>query len=294
MTHVIYAALYERPELAAGWLEQEQMRVNDGMLRNALGPLIEGAPGLRHVALLQGAKAYGVHVRRAPVPSCEGRDEARDVPNFYWLQEDWLKQRGAGADWRWTIFRPPLIVGRSLGSAMNVIPALGVYAALLREAGEPLHLPADSQGLIEAVDADLLARALAWAGEAASAADQVFNVTNGDVMSWPNVWPAIARALDMRPGAVVPVSLAAAVPPRAAEWDTIRERHGLVSPALDAFVGLGLQYVDLMFLATRAPGVLAASLSTVKLRQAGFQECMHSEDMWRKWFDHFRAEKLLP
>ena len=36
MTHVVYAALYERPGLIAGWRESEQITVNDRMLRNLM------------------------------------------------------------------------------------------------------------------------------------------------------------------------------------------------------------------------------------------------------------------
>ena len=43
----------------------------------------------------------------------------------------------------------------------------------------------------------MLARAIAWAGESEAARNEVFNVTNGDVFTWPNVWPAIADALGM-------------------------------------------------------------------------------------------------
>ena len=41
-----------------------------------------------------------------------------------------------GRTWSWSILRPVLIVGESVGSAMNVIPALGVYAAMMRRAGK--------------------------------------------------------------------------------------------------------------------------------------------------------------
>src|SRR6185436_13771935 len=59
VTHLVYAALHERPGLVAGWQEEEQIRINEAMLRNLFEPLQQAAPGLRHVALLQGTKAYG-------------------------------------------------------------------------------------------------------------------------------------------------------------------------------------------------------------------------------------------
>ena len=35
-------------------------------------------------------------------------------------------------------------------------------------------------------------------------------------------------------------------------------------------------------------------VSTVKIRQAGFTECMDTEDMFRKWIAHFQRTGLLP
>ena len=88
---------------------------------------------------------------------------------------------------------------------MDLIPPLGVYAAMLREQGRALDYPAGAARVSQAVDVDLLARAIAWSGEAEAARNEAFNVTNGDVFTWENVWPAIAEALEMKPGAAVPL-----------------------------------------------------------------------------------------
>ena len=118
-----------------GWRDPEQMRINDAMLRNLLDPLLAAAPGLAHVTLLQGTKAYGVHVEPVPVPARE-RWPRHPHDNFYWLQEDYLRERQAGSRWHFTILRPQVIFGESIGSAMNPIPAIGVYAALLKAQGK--------------------------------------------------------------------------------------------------------------------------------------------------------------
>ena len=93
VTHLVYAALFELPSLVDGWRDNRQIATNDQMLRNLLEPLLEANPGLQHITLLQGTKAYGVHVRPLIVPAREGRSELRHQPNFYWAQEDYLKER---------------------------------------------------------------------------------------------------------------------------------------------------------------------------------------------------------
>ena len=264
------------------------------MLRNLLEPLIEAAPGLRHVTLLQGTKAYGAHVRPLIVPAREGRSELREQPNFYWAQEDYLKQRQAGSSWHWTILRPVLIVGEAIGGAMNLIPALGVYAALSRLRGESLPYPGGGPRVGQAVDADLLARAIDWAGEAHNARNDTFNVTNGDVFVWENIWPAIAEAVGMRAGAPVPFALRGLLETGEADWDAIRARHRLLAPGLREFVGQSMEYADYQMRFGRTDSGPPSIVSTVKINQAGFHDTMDTEMMFREWFRTFQRSRLLP
>jgi nucleoside-diphosphate-sugar epimerase len=300
VTHLVYAALFERPGLVAGWQEEEQIRTNDLMLRNLLGAVERASPALRHVALLQGTKAYGVHVRPLAVPARENRSEMHEQPNFYWNQERHLRERQRqaaqeGKAWSWSILRPVLIVGCSVGSAMNVIPALGVYAAMMRRAGKrKLDYPGGVGRVAQAVDADLLARAIAWSGESEKARNEIFNVTNGDIFVWPNVWPAIADALGFAPGEHVPLRLDAEIRPREAAWAEIRAAHGLASGPLKEFVGLSFEYADYTMGYGRDKPGPPAIVSTIKLMQAGFHEVMDTEAMFRKAFAEMQAKKLLP
>ena len=293
-THLVYAALYEAPNLVDGWRDPGQIRINDLMLRNLMAALEPVSRELRHVALLQGTKAYGVHVRPLTVPAREGRSEMYEQPNFYWSQESFLRELQKGKSWHWSILRPVLIVGLAMGGAMDLIPPLGVYAAMLREQGRPLDYPGGAARVSQAVDVDLLARAIAWAGEAAAARNEAFNVTNGDVFSWENVWPAIADVLEMKPGNAVPLSLTQAYPKWIAPWDALRRRHDLISPGLEAFVGLSFQYADYTMRHGQTQSGPPSIVSTVKINQAGFTEMMDTEAMFRKWFRQAKASRLLP
>ena len=247
------------------------------------------------MALLQGTKAYGVHVRPLTVPARENRSEMHEQPNFYWNQERYLRGAQQGKAWHWSILRPVLIVGDSVGSAMNVIPALGVYAAMMRRAGKTsLDYPGGVGRVAQAVDADLLARAIAWSGESETAKNEIFNVTNGDVFMWPNVWPAIADSLGFAAGDHVPLALDKEIRPLEAEWAEIRAQHGLRSGSLKEFVGLSFEYADYtMGFGRNTPGP-PALVSTIKLQQAGFHEVMDTEAMFRKCFAEMQAKRLLP
>ena len=294
VTHVVYTALSEAPGLVPGWRDRAQMQRNLTMLRNVLDPLCRSARSLEHISLLQGTKAYGVHLEVTPIPARE-RWPRHPHENFYFLQEDHLRAAQRDATFTFTIWRPQVVYGESFASPMNLIPAIGAYAAVLRESGEPLAFPGGATGLTEAVDADLLAEAFEWATHCAAARNETFNITNGDVFSWRDAWPAIAESLGMDIGPDRPLSLADEMPRRAGEWAAIVDRYRLRSPrALDAFVGDSFVYADMLFHhgsdVVRPP----ALVSTIKLRQAGFGACIDTEDMFRKWFERFRHRRLLP
>lgn len=301
VTHVVYAALIEQPGLLPGWLDDATIAQNGRMLTNLFEPLLLAATKLEHVSLLHGTKAYGIHhpaIGRAGVKNpLREREPRRPHPNFYFVQEDYLRERQRAGGWGLTVFRPTVIYGDAFGANMNPIPALAAYAALLREEGRPLDFPgrAGVQPVREAVDAGLVAEALVWAATAPAARNETFNLTNGDVFVWDHIWPAIADTLGMEVGEHRPLSLAEALPRRDGEWAALVEKYGLRAPRnLLDFVGYNsLIYTDLMLAGQPAPTVPILN-STIKGRQAGFHACMDSEDMFRKWFRQLQEQRILP
>ncbi len=296
VTHLVFAALYEKPEVIPGWLDPEQIETNGRMLRNLFEPLRGAAKGLKQVILLQGTKAYGAHVRPIELPARPNRSEARDVPNFYWLQQDYLEALAADAGWGLTILRPQIVFGVAVGGALNPIAAIGAYGALMKEAGEPLHYTGGKAAQVyEGVHADLIADAVVWATNAEAALGQTYNLTNGDVMTFRGVWPAIADELGMDVGEDRPQRLEQTMLDRADDWRALAARHGLRAPDLAGFVAQSFQYLD----ALMGPGRdeirgPPAIVSTVNLRQDGFHTVWDSEDMLRDCIRQFRALKLLP
>jgi nucleoside-diphosphate-sugar epimerase len=96
ITHVAYAAVHEKADLTRGWTEADQVATNLAMLRNVVEAVEVASPKLRHITLLQGTKAYGVHLGPFKVPAKETSPRYMP-PNFYYEQEDWLRMRQAGA-----------------------------------------------------------------------------------------------------------------------------------------------------------------------------------------------------
>jgi nucleoside-diphosphate-sugar epimerase len=294
VTQIVFAALHEEPDLVAGWLQQKHVDRNAAMLRNTVEPIARAARGLRNVTILQGPKAYGVHVKPLRPGAREDRDEERAIPNFYWAQQDWLEGRQRGEAWGWTVMRPALVVGLAAGGAMNLLAALGVYAALLEARGEPLHYPGGFGSLLEATDTELMARAIEWAGGDEAAHNQVFNLTNGELFSLKDQWPVIAACFGMAPGDDVPLGFADELPKQAEAWEGIRRAHGLIAPGLVEYLGQSLQFADFVFARTASAPIPASVMSSIKIRQAGFHETLYTDAMFQKWFARYRADRLLP
>jgi nucleoside-diphosphate-sugar epimerase len=290
---VVYAALYEKPGLMPGWLERDQMERNLAMLQNVLEPVLKASPRLEHVSLLQGTKAYGVHLHPIPTPARERLPRDRHE-NFYWLQEDYVLEQAARHGFAWTIFRPQLIVGSPLKAPMNMIPVIGVYGAICREEGLPFGFPGGVRGVFQTSDARVVAGALLWASRAPTARNEHFNVTNGEVCEWRELWPSITETLGLEPAEDTPRQLSRWLVEHAATWDRIVERHDLRRLSLLDVVGDSHHYSDFIFAYGLEEGPPAVLVSDVKLRAAGFCEVVDTEETFRYWLTNLIERRILP
>jgi nucleoside-diphosphate-sugar epimerase len=290
-THVVYAALNEKPDLVQGWRDTDNVALNTQMLRNLLDAL-EGAP-LQHLTLLQGTKAYGVHTGRPMRVPAREQDALRDHANFYFDQQDLVAERAERAGFRWTVFRPQIVLGVALGSAMNPVAALGAYAVLSRELGRPLSFPGHAHLLTECTDARLIAGAIEWAWREPRAHGEAFNVANGDVIVWGTFFERLAEYFGMPLGEPAAQRVGEALPQHAALWRSIAEREGLRVAELDALVGLSWQYADATW-ASRRPFPVPPLVSTIKLRQYGFSDCIDTQACIVEHLDAMRGLGYLP
>lgn len=295
VTHVVYAAVNETPgDLVASWTDPDHAARNGRMLSNLMDPLLETADGLSQVILMHGTKAYASHRpdNRPPVPMRESLPRP-DHDDFYFRQEDYLWSRQRGQSWGWTVLRAPMIAGGGLGSNLNALLAIAVFAVLRRERGLPLRFPGagHGEGVMEMVDVELLARAVSWATGSEAARNQVFNVANGDVYTWPDLWPIIAEEMGAVIGDPEPRSLAEAVAADAGLWAQLVHRHRLAAPAdWRDFLGESCALAD--FALNHCDRTVVTS--TIKIRQAGFADCVDTSASVIGWLRRWREQGLLP
>ncbi|KAF2421151.1 nucleoside-diphosphate-sugar epimerase [Tothia fuscella] len=291
VVQIVFAALHEEADLVKGWQAKGHIDRNGLMLRNCVEAVLKGAQGLKNITILQGPKAYGVHVHPVRPGAREDRDEDRSIPNFYWAQEDYLKERQIGQPWSWNVLRPALVIGMAVGGAMNLIAAIGVYASVLKLRGESLHFPGKGSVMLEATDTGVIAECAEWCLRSEKSKNQCFNITNGEFMSVKEEWPLIAECFGMKPGEEKPLSFKDDLPQFAEEWDQVREKYGLKAPKLDWFLGQSTQFAEFVF--GRVPSAPSA-MSCIKVRKAGFNGMLYTDEMLKKWFRKYQEEGLLP
>jgi nucleoside-diphosphate-sugar epimerase len=268
------------------------------MLRNLVEALDVASPQLQHIAVLQGTKAYGVQWGPPTRTPARESDPRYMPPNFYYAQEDFLRERQLSRGWTWSALRPQLVCGFALGSPNNAVAALGAYAAICRELGLPLRYPGGATRILEATDARLLARAAVWAGATPACANQAYNITNGDCFVWTDLWRRFAELFRMEWAPPHAMSLQIAMADKGPVWERIMCKHGLRYGLAELVTSW--EFADIIFGSGTHPslGTGAATsailVSTIKARQHGFADCIDTEQMFDYWLAEHQRRGALP
>ena len=80
-----------------------------------------------------------------------------------------------------------------------------------------------SSGIVRPM-ARIVGQACVWAATSRAARDEHFNVTNGDVYEWRDLWPALAATLGVAPGPDERFRLSGYLRDRADVWDDLVRR----------------------------------------------------------------------
>jgi nucleoside-diphosphate-sugar epimerase len=283
VTDLIFAAYVEKPTMA------ETVEPNARMLTNTLEALAARNVPLRRIVLSGGAKSYGFNLGAFNAPAKE--TEPRLIaPIHYHQQEDivadWSSKNGAD----WTVLRPHLVMGPSLNSPMNLVTSLAAYAAMSRELGLPLRFPGSREGwntLQETTDAELFGRATLWALGEDKARNEIFNVSNGDVYRWRQLWNELAAFYDLPVAEPLAMSTVSEMSEKGPLWDSIVARYGLHATPYEQIANWS--FVDWMLNFGEE-----TILSTIKIRKAGFADCIDTHESFRRQLTRLRELRIIP
>lgn len=189
--------------------EQENWDVNGTILSNFLQALVmTGAiEGVKRIILLTGAKQYGVHLGAPKQPMLESDPWLTDnkwPPNFYYNQQNILHSFCKEHNKEWVVTYPNDVIGYAINNYMNLATAIALYALVAKEldtSSNGLTFPG-SPAFYTKFDcftsSKLHAQFCAWAALEPRAANEAFNVVNGDAESWQNLWPKVANYFDSK------------------------------------------------------------------------------------------------
>ncbi|RMQ49820.1 hypothetical protein ALQ04_01243 [Pseudomonas cichorii] len=276
--------------------EAENIRVNAAMVRNVLDA-IRPAGSVKHVALVTGLKhylgpfeAYG----KGSLPQTPFReDQGRlDVENFYYAQEDEVFAAAEKDGFTWSVHRPHTVTGVAVGNAMNMATTLAVYASICKHTGRPFVFPGSRvqwDSLTDMTDARQLAQQQLWAATTPAAANQAFNITNGDVFRWKWMWGRIADYFGLQaadfPSAPSPLETQMA--DDQSTWSQIVAQHDLRETNINRLTSPWHTDADL-----GRPIEVVTDMS--KSRMLGFSAYQASDQAFFDVFDKLRAERLIP
>lgn len=118
-------------------------------------------------------------------------------PNFYYVQQNILKEEASKASFDWVVTYPNDVIGFAKGNFMNLTTTLGLFASVVKELGsKTLPWPGSTEfyGYFDCLtDADLHAEFCRWAATSPNTSNQAFNVVNGDAITWSSMWSKVAN-----------------------------------------------------------------------------------------------------
>lgn len=282
VTHIFYAAYQDRESWAA------LVEPNLKMLVNVLTAVEPMAEALQHVSLMQGYKVYGAHLGPFKTPAKES-DAGHMPPEFNSSQLQYLQQQQIGKQWAWSAIRPSVVGGTAPGNPMNLALLIAVYATISKALNIPLRFPGKPGAygkLLEMTDATLLAKATVWAATEPLAVNQAFNINNGDLFRWEDLWPKIAKYFDMEVDTPISLPLQTMMSDKAELWENIRTQKSLKYNYNEVSAWAFGDFVfswDYDFFA-----------DGTKARRLGFHEYVDTEQMFFRLFDEMRNKQIIP
>lgn len=115
--------------------------------------------------------------------------------NFYYVQEDMLKDTARLHNWRQIVARPNFIIGASKGNFMSLATTIALYAQAKKSLGEKLTFPGNALSY-ELPYAHSIAKENARAQIFLATSDRgkgAYNMQSEEEVKWSDLWPQIAE-----------------------------------------------------------------------------------------------------
>lgn len=302
VTHAYFSSYVHKDDFV------ELNKSNASLFENFLEAITQTSHKLQNVTLQTGGKYYNVHL--GPVPSPAREEDPRagsSADNFYYPQEDFLAAKQKGSSWTWNVIRPQAIIGTSpKANGMNSALTYAMYILTCKKLGEEPLMPTNQiywDGYDDLSYAPLIADLTIYASTESHCANQAFNLTNGDHISWRYMWPRLTGYFGVstsshrdfvKPGMKVGAPFLEnsltewATPEKQDAWNRLCDESGCPEAKASWYAGTW-QYQDWVFGRT-----WSATLNNSKRNKFGYKGYMDTYDSLIETFEKMRALKQLP
>ncbi|CAF4781111.1 unnamed protein product [Rotaria sp. Silwood1] len=278
--------------------EDELDKINKILLEKALEACVKIAnKTIQTFSLQTGYKYYGVHKSNedlAELPFIEDAPRHKGS-NFYFTQEDLLKDYALKHEWKYIITRPSIIIGLAKGNFMNFAVTIALYATIQKELGQPLLFPGNRKAWNRISDhstASNNARFQLWTVLNKNIRNETFNIANGDLVRYRDLWPKIESYFNIPHHEQilneneVQIKLAEYMPKNKDVWIRIAQRENLDEKAFD--------YATWAFAdgSLKSPNDRHGDLS--KARRFGWTIEVDTFDGYIQCFDRLKQLKVIP
>jgi nucleoside-diphosphate-sugar epimerase len=149
--------------------------------------------------------------------------------------------------------------------------------------------PEQYNAVTDVTDARILASHLEWAATTPEAANEPFNIVNGDQFRWRRMWEIVAQGLGVPvaeyPGRPTPLVEQMADAPGV--WPGIVEKYGLVPHPVETLASWWHSDADL-------GRTIETFTDMTKSRLLGFTDYQPTARSFLDLFDQLRAERIIP
>jgi len=137
---------------------------------------------------------------------------------------------------------------------------------------------------------EVLSKAMVWSSTDSKCANQAFNISNGDVFRWQNVWPKLAKffGLEIDHGPIQHISLVQMLDDKEDLWDSMVKKYSLKRTAYREIAPWG--FGDWVF--SREYDWFS---DVNKARKFGFSDMVvDTEEMFVRMLTGLREDKIIP
>ncbi|TKW57239.1 3-oxo-Delta-4,5-steroid 5-beta-reductase [Colletotrichum tanaceti] len=298
VTHVFYTAYTPGIDL------DDQKASNTSFLEVAVRAIEKVCPNLKVIILQTGGKGYGLTCPEEVTISPPLREDLPRIPEpwastvFYYTQYDLLQKLSQGKSWTFSEIRPDGIVGFApTANAMNMAKGIAIYLTVQRAvhgSGATVPFPGSEQGYHATHSdtfQDILSKMEIYAAVNTTECGNggAFNVADGQVVSWSQVWPRLCEHFGLNGQGPVAQSASVADFLKTHEeiWIALAKEHGLEEHVISQY-----DWDFLYFMLVKVDFNREYDLS--RSREVGFTEETDTVKGYVTAWERMRAAKQLP